>query len=383
MFFNKCNLFAPVRITAGAFSGFIEAFLFTRAFLSVSSFLTFIDVITDIIATVEFASPSDGGPPEKWWTAWSVFFLYIAFRAGLIRYFEFKNRGVPLTPGNILILTIPFSLNCRFKTNTGITLLLKEIAILLFFPFYPFLLLDEIVGLVRETWRRTGIGYGVPVGVTELAVLEIIESVSQFGIQTRAYTQRALATETYFLSAGFSLFSILRSIYAYQSNYHDIKVPSPVGDVWDCSNCGLQLLANYNGIRSSRVDHVLLNGNNFENVLEDEWKSFIFTLLPHTKYATLTRLDVSRCNLGDEGAKAIGGALKNLQKPIDKLFLDANNIGNSGAAAILSALLANEQLFKNVFLRGNLVENDSVKLFDQLRVRVDLSEQFSEVTVVK
>lgn len=327
--------FTPARPTAGAFEGFIESFILTRVLLAFSPFLTWIDVVTDIVATVEFASPLDGGGTEKWWTAWSSLFLYLAFRAGLMRYFEFKNRSVPLTFSNLLILIVPFMLNYKFKTNTRATVIQKEIAIMLFFPFYPFILLWEIIGLVGETWRQTANGQGVPFGVIELAVLEIVESMCQFSLQTRAYTLHSLDPVTYYLSGGFSLFSILRAVYTYWSCYLNIKIGPPRDGVWDCSMQGLKLLPKC--LNAISVERVVLDRNCIKNVTEGNWNTF-FGEFPY-----LTELSLVGCELAETGAVALEAALKRNQGLVD-LNLENNKINNVGVAALVAGLSANAMI---------------------------------------
>jgi len=365
------NCFAAARPTAGVVSGFIESFILTRLFLAFSPFLTLVDVLTDIFATAEFASPPDGGATEKWWTAWSVLFLYVAFRAGLMRYFEYKYKAVPLTFTNLMILIVPFMLNYKFKTNTRATVVKKEIAILLFFPFYPFLLLEEITGLACRTWRQTGNGQGIPVAVTELAVLEIIESLCQFSLQSRAYSLRKLLPMTYFFSGGFSLFSILRAIYSYWSIYLDIKFGPPDDGVWDCSDQGLKILPQC--LSAISVKTVILDDNNLENVTEGSWNTF-FEAFPN-----LTFLSLKRCYLCQRGAVALGAALKR-NRGLVRINLRQNKINNIGAKALAAGLSASPTL-EYLDLQSNHIY-DGAQLFNKVTRKEFRCVKLDEIFVI-
>ena len=62
------RLFATKRLSTGHvlddLQVFLEAFLFTRILLCLSPWMTLVDVLTDIIAAIEFAKPSDGSATQ-------------------------------------------------------------------------------------------------------------------------------------------------------------------------------------------------------------------------------------------------------------------------------------------------------------------------------
>ena len=58
---------------------------------------------------------------------------------------------------------------------------------------------------------------------------------------------------------------------------------------------------------------------------------------------SLTEIFFGGNNIGDEGGKAIGEALK-VNTSLTKIYLDGNNIGDEGAKAIGEALKVNTSL---------------------------------------
>ena len=58
---------------------------------------------------------------------------------------------------------------------------------------------------------------------------------------------------------------------------------------------------------------------------------------------SLTNIDLDGNNIGDEGAKAIGEALK-VNTSLTEIYLDGNNIGVEGGKAIGEALKVNTSL---------------------------------------
>merc|ERR1711924_488226 len=68
----------------------------------------------------------------------------------------------------------------------------------------------------------------------------------------------------------------------------------------------------------------------------------------------LTNLDLTKCGIGVEGAKAIGSALA-VNGVLTNLNLGSNEIGSKGATAIAEALRGNEGL-KSLNLRYNGID---------------------------
>ena len=64
---------------------------------------------------------------------------------------------------------------------------------------------------------------------------------------------------------------------------------------------------------------------------------------------SLTKIDLNRNNIGDEGGKAIGEALK-VKTEID---LDGNDIGDEGGKAIGEALKVNTSLTEIYLYQNN------------------------------
>ena len=281
---------------------FLESFLPSRFIICLSPLLVFSDVITDILSTFEFAVPSDGGPTEKWWTGLSCFFLYMSFRIQFVRFL----RQIPanwslrrrvyfcneigghldmrlcsllkvMTPFSLAFDIFPPTIFARFNIQE---MVFFELFMLLFWPIYPIVLVKELFDMVRDSWKRTGQGEGVPFELISMAIIEAMESLSQLAIQTRAYSVGALSESLFVTSAVFSLIGIVKAVLVYLLSYKG----SEAGEVMcrlqvDLSRRGLSNLPKSKYIRGDPcvVKEIILGANNLKNVTADDWLTFLST----------------------------------------------------------------------------------------------------------
>jgi len=95
---------------------------------------------------------------------------------------------------------------------------------------------------------------------------------------------------------------------------------------------------------------------------------------------TLTHLNLSGTNIGDEGASALADALK-VNNTLTSLGLDGNDIGNDGASELADALKGNNTL-TNLYLWNNNVGNEgasAVGAIGELISRNNLLKLHSDV----
>ena len=155
-----------------------------------------------------------------------------------------------------------------------------ELFMLLFWPIYPIVLVKELFDMVRDSWKRTGQGEGVPFELISVAIIEAMESLSQLAIQTRAYSVGALSESLFVTSAVFSLIGIVKAVLVYLLSYKG----SEAGEVMcrlqvDLSRRGLSNLPKSKYIRGDPcvVETIILRANNLKNVTADDWSAFLST----------------------------------------------------------------------------------------------------------
>ena len=82
---------------------------------------------------------------------------------------------------------------------------------------------------------------------------------------------------------------------------------------------------------------------------------------------SLTKIDLSSNNIDDEGAKAIGEALK-VNTSLTSIILDNNEIGDEGAKAIGEALKVNTSLTKMDLYCNNIGDEGGKAIEEALKV---------------
>ena len=87
----------------------------------------------------------------------------------------------------------------------------------------------------------------------------------------------------------------------------------------------------------------------------------------------LTDIDLSYNNIGDEGGKAIGEALK-VNISLTRINLRYNEIGDEGGKAFGEVLKANTSLTEGIFLGGNKIGDEGTKAIGEaLKVNTSLT----------
>ncbi|KDR15318.1 T-complex-associated testis-expressed protein 1 [Zootermopsis nevadensis] len=115
----------------------------------------------------------------------------------------------------------------------------------------------------------------------------------------------------------------------------------------DCLNIGM-------GLNSAKCMKTL---RIHRSTLDD---TLVTILLQHmVKNTTITRVDFSHCNIGDNGALAIGKLLI-FQPTLKELVLCNNKIGAAGASGLASALTHRSSPLKLLDLRLNVIGNQGV-----------------------
>ena len=89
----------------------------------------------------------------------------------------------------------------------------------------------------------------------------------------------------------------------------------------------------------------------------------------------LTRIDLRVNNIGVEGVKAIGEALK-VNTSLTSIFLGGNEIGDEGGKAIGEALKVNTSLAKFFLYRNNIGDEGGKAIGEALKVNTSLAEIF-------
>lgn len=374
----------------------LEAFLITRAIICSMPLIILSDVVTDLLAALEFAMPPDGGPTEKNWTILSFFFLFIVFRIQMLRYltkkgwiakafkrsrrlstshvqwyhltrFQRKQRHLDVTIVKLLLTGIPFSMvfidvfevedmDCTYR----LMMIFLEIGTALSSLFWPIILIWDVVDLTRLTWRRTGRGDGVPIELIELGFIESLESLSQLSLQARAYSVGALGRNIFITSAFFSVGGILKACMNYWGYRHSFKL----GEFTRVRHAdwSLRSLSSVPElfVGNSIVETIDMSNNNFGSVKSDAWARFL------ARFGNLTKLDLSWCFTSSAGVSELMEAFKT-NETVQHLNLAHNDISSEGMRAVVEMLKTNKTLrYLHLDFNGDS-KNDTQVLADGLK----------------
>lgn len=379
----------------GHINAHLEAFLITRVLICLIPLIIFIDVVTDLIAAVQFAMPPDGGPTEKNWTMLSFLFLFLVFRIQMLRFFikigwmakvlkwssSFSKSPIQLqrlsmhgrkqmhldvTLVKLILTGIPFSMvyidifevedmDCSYR----LMMIFLEIVIASSALFYPMILIKDVIYLTRQTWRRTGRGDGVPAELIELGFIESLESLSQLSLQARAYDVGALSRDIFITSAVFSVGGILKACVNYYQYRHSFRLGEFTCDRdADWSRRSLNSIPEL-FVGNSIVETIDMSDNNFNSVKSHAWARFLAT------FENLTALNLSWCFTSDAGVSELMEAFKT-NDTVQHLHLCHNEISSEGMRAIVEMLKTNKTLrYLHLDFNGES-KNDTQVLADGL-----------------
>jgi len=305
----------------------LEAFLPTRILMSCLPTCIWADAITDVSAIFDFAVPSDGGPTNVWWTALSSIALLSAFRLQMIRVilwlrempFEYRFTYIVKCSVPGYGLTVAFD----FHELEWEVIVTWELLLLVVSLFYPLILVGEVIYLIRENWRRTGKAKKTTKHSIGIAVLEMVESVSQLAIQCRAFSVGALKPNVFWLSFCFSVIGILKALVIWILNYEELStgvkeyVCEGSSCFWvDMNMRSLPLRSDVLG-QVEKVVHIELSGNILGSVNFAEWDTFLKT------FPKLRNLHVTECEI--RHPKPLCQALKNCHS-LKEVGLGWNNL---------------------------------------------------------